>query len=385
MSYLMTAESVFAGHPDKVCDQISDAILDYILQIDPNARVACECMISANLLVISGEVSTADNTPIPYQEIAKETLRFLGYDNDEAGFNCNTASYIINIQQQSPDIAIGVAKDGAGDQGIVIGYATNETPNYMPTAQQLANNISVIMFSKYKGGQLPWALPDGKCQVSVRYNDNGTVDAITSVVVSAQHKGKYTINEISKDVLDVCGLALQGYAIDPDCKVFLNPTGQFVIGGPFADVGLTGRKIVVDAYGPYCAVGGGNYNGKDPTKVDRSGAYMARYTAKNLVASGACDKCKVEVAYIIGRAEPASTHIDTFGTEHINKSLIEEAVYQFFDFTPKAIINKFDLRHTRYLPYASFGHYGREECNSPWEQLDMVEDLKTWFDGRKEN
>ena len=707
MSYLFTSESVFAGHPDKVCDQVSDAILDYVLQLDPDARVACECTISPGLFHVMGEITAKTEQSIPYQEIARETLRFIGYDNDEAGFNCDTCSYIINVVNQSPDIAAGVDRDGAGDQGMMFGYATNETENYMPIAQQLANNISVIMFSKYKNDLLPWALPDGKCQITVQYDDNGNFEGVDTIVVSAQHKDKYSIKEITPDITNICNIALQGYAIKKDCKFYINPTGKFVKGGPAADTGLTGRKIVVDTYGGYAPHGGGcvngdtefltlngwkkisefssddkvaqwddgkisfvngefvrlpktkmyhiatnksldmvlsdNHNvlyktskgnyqkktcqeildyyyknngfrsvqipiyftydfkdnpgldltddkirlqvafcadgtilkensgwtgrirvkkeykkealrelfastgldyketpdkdcsifwckppfvnkkmneclskcnlhqaqviadevikwdgdrdcvfrtthkdeadfiqfifmaiygtsshfsiddrvgetfsenytrksvcyevrqgkykystpfrtsgssianltiedyedndpwmycinvpshnlvlrynnrvfitgncfsGKDSSKVDRSGAYMARYVAKNLVASGVCDKCMIQVAYIIGQTEPASIDINCFGTEKKPIAKILEAVNQTFDFAPRSIIHKFDLKHTRYLPYACFGHFGRIECNSPWEQLDKVEELKTIFDFKKEN
>ena len=385
MSYLFTSESVFAGHPDKVCDQVSDAILDYVLQLDPDARVACECTISPGLFHIMGEITAKTEQSIPYQEIARETLRFIGYDNDEAGFNCDTCSYIINVVNQSPDIAAGVDRDGAGDQGMMFGYATNETENYMPIAQQLANNISVIMFSKYKNDLLPWALPDGKCQITVQYDDNGNFEGVDTIVVSAQHKDKYSIKEITPDITNICNIALQGYDIKKDCKFYINPTGKFVKGGPAADTGLTGRKIVVDTYGGYAPHGGGAFSGKDSSKVDRSGAYMARYVAKNLVASGVCDKCMIQVAYIIGQTEPASININCFGTEKKPIAEILEAVNQTFDFAPRSIIHKFDLKHTHYLPYACFGHFGRIECNSPWEQLDKVEELKTIFNFEKEN
>lgn len=384
MSYLMTSESVFAGHPDKVCDQISDAILDYVLRLDPDARVACECMITANTLIIAGEITTSSEQAIPYQEIAKETLNFIGYNNDEAGFNCNTCTYIVNITEQSPDIAKGVDNAGAGDQGIMFGYATNETTNYMPIAQQLANNISVIMFSKMTSGLLPWALPDGKCQITVEYNDDNTLKGVECIVVSAQHKAKYTTQEISKDILEICGIALQGVPINETCKIYINPTGQFTVGGPRADVGLTGRKLVVDAYGSACPIGGGSQSGKDPSKVDRSGTYMARYAAKNLVASGACDKCQVQLAYVIGMPQPVSVCIDTFGTERVDKSLIEKVVNELINFAPTAIIEKFDLKHMRFLPFASFGQFGREECNAPWEQLDLKDTLIEKF-ALKEN
>ena len=255
----------------------------------------------------------------------------------------------------------------------------------MPIAQQLANNISVIMFSKYKNDLLPWALPDGKCQITVQYDDNGNFEGVDTIVVSAQHKDKYSIKEITPDITNICNIALQGYAIKKDCKFYINPTGKFVKGGPAADTGLTGRKIVVDTYGGYAPHGGGAFSGKDSSKVDRSGAYMARYVAKNLVASGVCDKCMIQVAYIIGQTEPASIDINCFGTEKKPIAEILDAVNQTFDFAPRSIIHKFDLKHTRYLPYACFGHFGRIECNSPWEQLDKVEELKTIFNFEKEN
>ena len=381
MSYLFTSESVFAGHPDKVCDQVSDAILDYVLQLDPDARVACECTISPGLFHIMGEITAKTEQSIPYQEIARETLRFIGYDNDEAGFNCDTCSYIINVVNQSPDIAAGVDRDGAGDQGMMFGYATNETETYMPYPIYLARGLTSKLTQLREDNVLSYLRPDAKAQVSVNYDKEGNVVSLGTIVLSTQHDKTMSDNQeaLKEDIRNyVFKEVLPQEYITDETREYINPTGIFEIGGPHGDAGLTGRKIIVDTYGGYARHGGGAFSGKDCTKVDRSACYMARYVAKNIVASGLAEKCEVQVSYAIGVAEPTSIMVDTFGTgADIGDKSFEEIVRENFDLTPLGIINTLDLRRPIYKQTAKYGHFGNPDL--PWEQTKKVEDLKKYI------
>lgn len=376
---LFTSESVTEGHPDKICDQISDAILDAIMEKDPNGRVACETCVSTGLIHIMGEITTHCYVDIP--KIARQVVLDIGYDRAKYGFDGHTCAVITNIDEQSGDIAMGVNSSfddadtlGAGDQGMMFGFACNETPELMPApityAQQLAMKLSAVR----KSGELDWLRPDGKSQVSVQYGEDGSVERIDTVVVSTQHADSVPIKDLREAVIErVIRPTLPARLIDGDTKFYVNPTGRFVVGGPAADSGLTGRKIIVDTYGGYAAHGGGAFSGKDPTKVDRSAAYMARYVAKNLVAAGLAAKCQIELAYAIGVAHPVSVLVDTFGTGRLSDARLSELVSECFDLRPAAIIRSLDLRRPIYQQVAAYGHFGRADLDLPWEKTDAVE------------
>ena len=377
--HLFTSESVTEGHPDKVCDQISDAVLDAIFEQDPNGRVACETCASTGLIHIMGEITTSCYVDIP--KIARQVVLDIGYNSSDCGFDGNTCAVITNIDEQSGDIAMGVNSSfddadtlGAGDQGMMFGFACNETPELMPApityAQQLAMKLSAVR----KSGELDWLRPDGKSQVSVQYGEDGSVERIDTVVVSTQHADSVSIKDLREAVIErVIRPTLPAQLIDGDTKFYVNPTGRFVVGGPAADSGLTGRKIIVDTYGGYAAHGGGAFSGKDPTKVDRSAAYMARYVAKNLVAAGLAAKCQIELAYAIGVARPVSVLVDTFGTGRLSDARLSELVSECFDLRPAAIIRSLDLRRPIYQQVAAYGHFGRADLDLPWEKTDAVE------------
>ena len=376
---IFTSESVTEGHPDKVCDQISDGVLDAILAQDPKARVACECCATTGMVMVMGEISTECYVDIPH--VARDTICRIGYDKPESGFNGHTCAVLTAIDEQSGDIAMGVNSSfddadtlGAGDQGMMFGFACSETPELMPApityAQQLAMKLSAVR----KSGELDWLRPDGKSQVSVQYGEDGSVERIDTVVVSTQHADSVSIRDLREAVIErVIRPTLPAQLIDGDTKFYVNPTGRFVVGGPAADSGLTGRKIIVDTYGGYAAHGGGAFSGKDPTKVDRSAAYMARYVAKNLVAAGLAAKCQIELAYAIGVAHPVSVLVDTFGTGRLSDARLSELGSECFDLRPAAIIRSLDLRRPIYQQVAAYGHFGRADLDLPWEKTDAVE------------
>ncbi|MDP2877269.1 MAG: methionine adenosyltransferase [Holophaga sp.] len=370
--HLFTSESVTEGHPDKMADQISDAVLDAALRDDPSSRVACETLITTGLVVVAGEITT--KTYIPVAQLVREVVRGIGYDHSSKGFDCNTCGVIVTLDQQSPDIAMGVDTGGAGDQGLMFGYATNETPELMPAAIQYAHALTLRLSEVRKSGLLPFLRPDGKSQVTVEY-DGSKVARIDTVVISSQHdeavSNEMLHAEIEKQVIRA---ALPSELLDKHTKFFINPTGRFVIGGPMGDCGLTGRKIIVDTYGGAGHHGGGAFSGKDPSKVDRSAAYFARYIAKNIVAACLADRCELQLAYAIGVAEPVSVSVDTFGTNHISEEAIVKAVQEVFSCTPKAMIETLALRSPIYRATASYGHFGRPEFS--WERTDKVEALK---------
>lgn len=376
MKRLFTSESVTEGHPDKICDQISDSILDNILKKDPNARVACETLATTGLIMVAGEITT--NCYVDIEHIARETIREIGYDRAKYGFDCDTCAVITSLKGQSPDIAQGVdsAYDtendtGAGDQGMMFGFACDETEDYMPMPIYLAHKLTRKLSEVRKNGTLAYLRPDGKSQVSVEYDDDKVV-RIDSVVLSTQHDEKISHSQICEDIKKyVIEAVIPSNLLDENTKYFINPTGRFVIGGPQGDCGLTGRKIIVDTYGGYASHGGGAFSGKDPTKVDRSGAYAARYVAKNIVASGIAKKCEIEIAYAIGVAQPLSILVNTYGTGKISDDKIAEIVKEKFDLRPSAIIKHFDLKRPIYKQTAAYGHFGRNDLDLPWEKLDM--------------
>ena len=382
---IFTSESVTEGHPDKVCDQISDGVLDAILAQDPKARVACECCATTGMVMVMGEISTECYVDIPH--VARDTICRIGYDKPESGFNGHTCAVLTAIDEQSGDIAMGVNSSfddadtlGAGDQGMMFGFACNETPELMPApityAQQLAMKLSAVR----KSGELDWLRPDGKSQVSVQYGEDGSVERIDTVVVSTQHADSVPIKDLREAVIErVIRPTLPAQLIDGDTKFYVNPTGRFVVGGPAADSGLTGRKIIVDTYGGSAPHGGGCFSGKDPTKVDRSAAYMARYIAKNLVAAGLCRKCQIELAYAIGVAHPVSVLVDTYGTGVLDEEKLSAIVNECFDMRPAKIIEHLNLRRPIYEQTAAYGHFGRTDIDLPWEHLDMVEKLKSYL------
>ncbi len=379
---IFTSESVTEGHPDKVCDQISDGVLDAILANDPNARVACECAATTGMVLVMGEISTECYVDIPH--VARQILCDIGYDGAAAGFDGKTCAVLTAIDEQSGDIAMGVDSSydeadtlGAGDQGMMFGYACDETKELMPAPISFAHNLTKALAAERKSGRLPWLRPDGKSQVSVQYAEDGSVERIDSVVVSTQHAADIRIDELREQIIEkVIRPNLPSRYLDVDTKYYVNPTGRFVIGGPAADSGLTGRKIIVDTYGGYAAHGGGAFSGKDPTKVDRSAAYMARYIAKNIVAAGLAKKCQIELAYAIGVAHPVSVLVDTYGTSELSDLRLSELVRECFDLRPAAIIRTLDLRRPIYRQVASYGHFGRTELGLPWEKLDAVDVLR---------
>ena len=386
--FLFTSESVTEGHPDKVCDQISDAVLDAIIAEDKNARVACETFCTTGRVNIMGEITTTANVDI--EAIARKVVNEIGYDSDIQGFNGNTCDVSVYIDKQSEDIALGVDKsleakhgqedtqfeNGAGDQGMMFGFACDETPELMPLAISLAHSLSKRLTEVRKNGTLPYLRPDGKSQVTVEYT-NGVPTRVEAVVVSSQHRPEIDLGTLRNDILaNVIKPIIPSRLLDKNTKIFINPTGRFVVGGPEGDTGLTGRKIIVDTYGGYARHGGGAFSGKDPTKVDRSAAYAARWVAKNIVAASLAKKCEIQIAYAIGVANPVSVMVDTFGTGRVSDEKLSLAVNKVFDLRPAAIISRLNLRNPIYRNTAAYGHMGRTDLDLPWEKTDMVEKLK---------
>ena len=391
---LFTSESVTEGHPDKICDQISDAVLDALMEQDPMSRVACETSITTGLVLVMGEITT--NAYVDIQKIVRETIREIGYDRAKYGFDCDTCGVITAIDEQSSDIAMGVDKAleakehlmseddieaiGAGDQGMMFGFATNETPEYMPYPIALAHKLARKLTEVRKNGTLPYLRPDGKTQVTVEYDENDKPVRLDAVVLSTQHGEEVSQEQIHADVKKyIFDEVLPQELIDENTKFFINPTGRFVIGGPNGDSGLTGRKIIVDTYGGYARHGGGAFSGKDCTKVDRSAAYAARYVAKNIVAAGLADKCEIQLSYAIGVARPTSIMVDTFGTGKLSDEKLVEIIREHFDLRPAGIIKMLDLRRPFYKQTAAYGHFGRTDLDLPWEKLDKVDVLKAYL------
>jgi S-adenosylmethionine synthetase len=374
--FLFTSESVTEGHPDKIADQISDAILDACLEQDPFSRVACETLTCTGLVVIAGEITT--QAYVDFQSLVRGTVAAIGYDNALYGFDSNTCSVISTINKQSGDIAMGVDTGGAGDQGMMFGYATNETEELMPTPISLAHKLTYRLSEVRKNGQMSYLRPDGKSQVTVEYDANGKPVRVDAVVISTQHAETVGNDELRRDILkNVIQFVIPAKLLDQDTKYHINPTGRFVIGGPMGDTGLTGRKIIVDTYGGMGRHGGGAFSGKDPTKVDRSAAYMARYIAKNIVAAGLADRCEVQLAYAIGVAEPVSVLVDTFDTGKISEVELQKLIRENFSLTPKGIIESLDLRRPIYKKTAAYGHFGRKDKDFSWEATDKADALRT--------
>ena len=378
-NFIFTSESVTEGHPDKMADQISDSVLDAMLSGDPNSRVACETLITTGLIVIAGEITSKSNVNVP--EVVREKVRDIGYTDSRMGFDCDTCAVMVTLDKQSGDIAQGVdsgddKEQGAGDQGLMFGYAINENEELMPTPIMVAQKLAKRLSTTRKDGTLPFLRADGKSQVTVKY-ENGKPVGIDAVVISSQHSDEVS----NKEIYDGIREEVINHSIDPslftdETKIYINPTGRFVVGGPMGDAGLTGRKIIIDTYGGWARHGGGAFSGKDPSKVDRSAAYMARYVAKNIVASGAAHECEVQLAYAIGVTEPVSVMVDTFGTGQVSEDKISKAVRDIFDLTPKGIVTSLDLLKPIYTQTAAYGHFGRSDANFSWEKTDKAEELK---------
>jgi S-adenosylmethionine synthetase len=384
MRKFFTSESVTEGHPDKICDQISDAILDAILQEDPNARVACETSVTTGLVLVAGEITTT--TYVDVQKIVRDTVNEIGYNRGKFGFDAENLAVLVAIDPQSPDIAQGVnegegdyKEQGAGDQGIMFGYATNETEEYMPISIALAHKLARQLTAVRKDGTLSYLRPDGKTQVTIEFDENNVPLRVDSVVVSSQHSPEVNMETLRKDIIEHVVKVIIPEELLIDTTFYINPTGQFIIGGPHGDAGLTGRKIIVDTYGGMGRHGGGAFSGKDPSKVDRSAAYAARYVAKNLVAAGLADRCEIQLSYAIGVSKPMSILVETFGTAKTSEEVLVQAIEENFDLTPKGIISNLNLLQPIYKQTAAYGHFGRNDLDLPWEKLDKVDQLKKYL------